>query len=285
MASIPQADACAGGRKSLYLLLLVTQPPNYMRTCTINSCLFLLLVCNLSCKKTKEYVSDGTLLSKVVYTEKYNGITSTSTLQYSYNSNNQLVSIASDNAVINSFEYNASRQLITAKNFTSPQGTLDIATFVHDAQGRIVQKIDSPIQANLEADNHHYAYDLNNNIIADSTPNLVTPETIGAFDIYEYNVKGNVVKISSYDYSTGSPVLLGTTGYTYSDKPNPYYYNREALYFSTRSFAYLSKNLESERSDTKYSYYTNGLLRETASPLTKMGSPVVGTSISDYIYK
>ena len=60
--------------------------PNYMRTYTINTCLFLLLVCNLSCKKTKEYVSDGTLLSKVIYTEKYNGITSTSTLQYSYNS-------------------------------------------------------------------------------------------------------------------------------------------------------------------------------------------------------
>lgn len=260
-----------------------------MKNYIVSACLLFILMNNCACNKNNnEPDSNGTLLSEVRYTSETDGKTTSITSVYSYNANNKLVSLIGG---IDStfFEYNSQGQLAKVRSSNTVVGPIHVATFVYDTQGRIIKKVDTPLLANLAADNRSYSYDINNNLIADSIPNLIIPG-IAQYHLYEYNSEGNLSKEYLYRNENGAAVLDTTWEHTYSNKLNPYYLNREALYFGTGSpgNVTLSKSfltINSGPNIPEYSYYSNGLPRQIKYITTYINSPSISYGTDDFIYK
>lgn len=247
-----------------------------------------ILLCNGACNKNNNSPeSGGTLLSEVRSKQQIDGNTLISNDYYNYNSNNQLISHTNGQDTT-LFGYNNQGKLIVDRLSNQAVGPIYTDSFVYDTQGRIIKKMATPLMANLAVNDHSYSYDINNNLVVDSVHNGNKPD-IANYMVYEYNVEGNISKEFTYLIINGITKLDYTVQNNYNDKVNPYFQSRLALYFGEDfgSLA-LSKNVIIDSGGPfipKYSYYSNGIIKNITYNFTQIGSQSIGTVSVDFIYR
>jgi YD repeat-containing protein len=241
----------------------------------------LAITCLISCKKSpNEPDSGGTYLSAISYSNTCPNCTANSgVIKFSYNSNHQLVSVISSSDTFNFttlYTYNASGQFVGESESNSVVGLIEKFTFLYDAQGRIIKETGIPYLANLAINDITFAYDAANRVIGDSTHNLQTNNVLG-YRVFEYDNTGNINKITTVNILNGTPQAGSVQNFTYNDKLNPYYTIKDVNFFFTDDPLTLSGNMVIDTSPIQYTYYSNGLPRESVFKDMSIGSQSVNT--------
>jgi len=260
-----------------------------MKNCKLLILLTVIFIYNESCKKNPVAPSsNGNLLSEIKITSEVNGKVSVSVLNFEYNSQNKLIAINVDGSpgytqlICN---YDLAGRLGTSTSIL-PGVSEHIARYIYDQGGRIIQKIDSSVYGNLVLDNHIYAYDMNNNLIADSIPNMYI-SGIAAYTKFQYS-NNNIVQTQFYYYQNGTFQVISSNNYAYSDKLNPFLQNAESFYFTgiydaITSFSRNFYQIKSSSYPITYSYYSEGLPREMHYSYNDQGT--TGSYSEEYFYK
>ena len=239
----------------------------------------LTIIFNASCKKNQVTPiipeSNGTLPSKINYIYQSLGVIRTQDVSFNeasfnYDAEKRLISVTCFDSLV--FKYDTQGRLYQETWYNGPQnGAISLATFVYDQQGRIIAKRDSSLKPVVGSYGFTYAYDSNNNLIADTIVSD-TGHIIGGFTTYEYS-NGNVIKESTYDMSNGTPVLDSVIEHSYTDHINPIKQIGQVFFFAMYTpfpwggNSWASQCLSANQEDiklidmpAKYSDYSNGLL-------------------------
>src|SRR4030095_977176 len=156
---------------------------------------FLIASCHKESSPSGPPDSNGTTLDKQVYSDSLS--TSSSAIQYTYNSSGDLFSIrAGSYPSGDTLIYSASGKLLKYK-----VGNFYESTMVYDSTGRIVGKSAISLSQNNTFNRTSYAYDNLGRIIADSTKDT---SRVIMYHTYSYDTSNNIVKYQQFSWFNNS---------------------------------------------------------------------------------